>query len=82
MVYYQKENVIASFHVWERVSAKGSIGRVPMKSMPVDTVPFSRMAIDVVGPSSPCSERGHRYILILIDYATRFPEAVPLRKIN
>lgn len=53
-----------------------------MKSIPVDAEPFSRMAIDVVGPISPCSERGHRYILILIDYATRFPEAVPLRKIN
>lgn len=53
-----------------------------MKSIPVVAEPFSRMAIEVVGPSSPCSERGHRYILILIDYATRFPEAVPLRKIN
>lgn len=65
-----------------KVSAKGSIGRVPMKSISVDAEHFSRMAIDVVGPISPCSERGHRYILILIDYATRFPEAVPLRKIN
>ena len=44
--------------------------------------PFKRVAIDLVGPSSPPSESGHRFILTLIDYATRYAEAVPLRKID
>ena len=28
------------------------------------------------------SEAGHRYILTLVDYATIYPEAVPLKKVN
>ena len=27
-------------------------------------------------------ERGHRYILVLMDYATRYPEAAPLKSID
>ncbi|GFO34008.1 Zinc finger protein [Plakobranchus ocellatus] len=41
-----------------------------------------RVAIDLVGPLNPPSEAGHRLILTLVDYATRFDEAVPLRKID
>ncbi|XP_045102120.1 protein NYNRIN-like isoform X2 [Portunus trituberculatus] len=41
-----------------------------------------RVAVDLVGPLSPPSSEGHRYILILIDYATGLPEAVPLKEID
>ncbi|GFN97912.1 Pol polyprotein [Plakobranchus ocellatus] len=41
-----------------------------------------RVAIDLVGPINPTSEAGHRFILTLVDYATMFAEAVPLRKID
>ncbi|GFO38420.1 Pol polyprotein [Plakobranchus ocellatus] len=41
-----------------------------------------RVAIDLVGPINPPSEAGHRFILALVDYATRFAEAVPLHKID
>ena len=40
--------------------------------------PFDRIALDIVGPL-PKTSRGHRYILVLVDYATRYPEALPLR---
>ena len=50
--------------------------------MPVIDVPFDRVAIDLVGPLHPCSDRGHRYILVLVDYATRYPEATPLKSIE
>ena len=35
-------------------------------------------AVDIVGPIEPRSERKSRYILTMIDYATRYPEAVAL----
>ena len=39
--------------------------------------------MDLVGPiTPPASERGHRYILTLVDYATRYPEAVPFKNID
>ncbi len=37
--------------------------------------------MDIVGPL-PKSRAGHRYILVICDYATRNPEAVALRSID
>ena len=33
-------------------------------------------------PITPASEKGHRYILTLVDYATRYPEVVPIKNID
>ncbi|XP_068247989.1 uncharacterized protein [Palaemon carinicauda] len=41
-----------------------------------------QVAIDLVGPISPPSEAGHRYILTKVDYASSFPEAVALKNIT
>ena len=48
------------------------LGKLPL----IDTL-FKRVAVDIVGPIEPRSERKSRYIL-MIDYATRYPEAVAL----
>ena len=53
-----------------------------MKQMPIISEPFSRVGIDLIGPMIPVSNKGHKYVLTLIDYATRFPEAVPLKNID
>ena len=50
--------------------------------MPLIDTPFKRVAVDLVGPIYPPSEQGHRYILTLVDYATRYPDAVPLKSIS
>uniref|UniRef100_A0A3B3YYE4 ribonuclease H n=1 Tax=Poecilia mexicana TaxID=48701 RepID=A0A3B3YYE4_9TELE len=49
--------------------------------MPVIDTPFSRIAMDIVGPLERSSS-GHRYILVVCDYATRYPEAFPLRRVK
>ena len=51
---------------------------VPLIPLPIMTEPFSRIAMDFVGPLLR-SRRGHRFILVVCDYATRYPEAIPLR---
>ena len=56
--------------------------QLPLQPMPIITEPFARVAIDLVGPFSPASSDGHKYILTLIDFATGFPEAVPLKDIR
>merc|ERR1711893_133699 len=66
----------------QRTSDKGRVTKVPLGKMPLIEVPFQRIAIDLVGPISPLSARGHRYILTIVDYATRYPEAVPLKNIT
>ena len=50
-----------------------------MMPLPVIEEPIRRIAMDVVGPL-PKTGQGHRYILVVCDYATRYPEAFPLRK--
>ena len=50
--------------------------------MPLTDTPFKRVAVDIVGTIAPPSEAEHRYILTLVDQATRHPEAVPLKKIT
>ena len=43
--------------------------------------PFQRIAMDIVGPL-PRSRSGNRYVLVICDYATRYPEAFPLKSID
>ncbi|KAJ1097376.1 hypothetical protein NDU88_002496 [Pleurodeles waltl] len=39
------------------------------------------MGMDLIGPIVP-STKGHTYILVMVDYATRYPEAIPLKSIT
>ena len=48
---------------------------------PMMGVPFKKIAMDIVGPL-PRSQAGHRYILVVCDYTTRFPKAFPLTRID
>ncbi|XP_067303559.1 uncharacterized protein [Pseudorasbora parva] len=51
----------------------------PLIPLPIIEVPFERIGMDLVGPL-PKSARGFEHILVIVDYATRYPEAIPLRK--
>uniref|UniRef100_A0A8C5C6I6 Gypsy retrotransposon integrase-like protein 1 n=1 Tax=Gadus morhua TaxID=8049 RepID=A0A8C5C6I6_GADMO len=66
----------------QRVAPRAN-ARHPLIPMPIIETPFERLALDIVGPL-PKTSRGHRYILVVdltlvVDYATRYPEALPLR---
>ena len=52
-----------------------------MVPLPVIEEPFQHIAMDTVGPL-PCSRQGHRYTLMICDYATRYPDAFPLKTID
>ena len=72
-----------SCDVCQKTVARGSVPRAPLGDMPsLINQPFKRVAIDLVGPIAPASDKGHRYILTLVDYATRYPKAVPLKNID
>ncbi len=51
----------------------------PLIPLPIIEVPFERIGMDLVGPL-PKSARGHEHILVIVDYAARYPEAITLRK--
>ena len=67
-----------SCDICQRTIQKGRVTKVPLGKLPLIDTPFKRVAVDIVGPIEPRSERKSQYILTMIDYATRYPEAVAL----
>ena len=47
----------------------------------IDT-PFKRVEVDIVGPIEPQSNNRSRYILTMMDCATRYPDAIALPSIE
>lgn len=68
--------------VCQKTIPKGRISKLPLGKMPLIDTPFSRVAIDLIGPIHPPTDDGHRFILTVVDYATRYPEAIALKKID
>lgn len=52
--------------------------RVPLVPMPI--VAFDRIAMNIAGPF-PNSSTGHHFVLVILDYAMRFPEAIPMKSV-
>lgn len=44
--------------------------------------PFRRWALDIIGEIWPTSSKGQRYILVGIDYFTKWVEAIPLVNVD
>ncbi len=71
-----------SCDICQKTIEKGKVPKVPLEMRPLIDTPFKRVAVDLIGPIYPPSEQGHRYILTFVDYATRYPDAVPLKSIT
>ncbi|GFO46495.1 hypothetical protein PoB_007300000 [Plakobranchus ocellatus] len=54
---------------------------LPIQIADIIDRPFDKVAIDIVGPMM-MSDSKNRFILTLVDAATRWPEAVPLKSIS
>ena len=57
------------------------VKRAPLIPLPIMDAPFQQIAMDIVGPL-PRSRSGKRFILVICDYTTRYPEAIPIRSIE
>lgn len=57
------------------------IPQAPLCTIPVMGEPFERVIVDCVGPL-PKTRSGNQYLLTIMCAATRYPEAIPLRKIT
>ena len=51
------------------------------RPLPIIDIPFKRIGIDIKGPFT-VTENGNKYILVICDYATRYPEAIPIPDIR
>ena len=57
------------------------VPQAPLHPIPALDQPFDRVIVDCVGPL-PRTKQGNEYLLTIMCAATRYPEAIPLRKIN
>lgn len=55
--------------------------RAPLQPLLVIVNPFERIGMDIVG-SVETSRSGNRFLLVITDYATRYPEVFPLKSIK
>ena len=53
-------------------SSQSRVGRAPLLPLPATDKSFKRVAMDIVGPLP--RSRGDRYMWVVCDYATRYPE--------
>ncbi|XP_040066957.1 uncharacterized protein LOC120840462 [Ixodes scapularis] len=56
--------------------------RVPITPLTRPERPFETVFMDCIGPMEPCTARGHRYALAVVDLCTRWPEVIPLRSLT
>ncbi|KYO48728.1 hypothetical protein Y1Q_0004110 [Alligator mississippiensis] len=56
----------------------GDKRKAPLQPLPIIDQPFQRVGIDIVGPLRHKTRRGKKYILTLVDFATRYLEAITL----
>jgi len=71
-----------SCDICQKTFPKGRIKKVQLGQMPIIETAFKRVAVDIVGPIKPMSTSKKQYILVMVDYATRYPEAVALKDIR
>ena len=72
---------VRSCHVCQIKAPVGRDKPAPFQRMPLIEEPFQRVVIDLVGPLPVTNDR-YEYILTMVDMATRWAEATPLRKIT
>ena len=71
-----------SCDICQKTIPKGKVAKVPLGEVPLMEEPFYRVAVNLTGPTAPVCDKGNRYILTIVDYATRYPEAIALPKIE
>ena len=74
-------NFIKSCHVCQMKAPIGRDKPAPFQRMALIEEPFQRVVIDLVGPL-PVTKNRYEYILTMVDMATTWAEATPLRKIT
>ena len=62
-------------------ASNANVGKAPLQPLPVLDVPFSKLAFDLVGPL-PRTKSGYKYLLTSICLASKYSEAIPLKRVD
>ncbi len=64
-----------------QITSAKTPSRVPLQPLPITGTPFVCLGIDIVGPVER-SKAGNCYMLVILDYATKYPEVFPLKSMK
>lgn len=64
-----------------QITSSNLPSRAPLQPLPIISTPFERLGMDIVGPVEE-SKAGNRYMLVITDYATKYPDVFPLKSIK
>lgn len=64
----------------QKTSLRGRT-RAPLQPLPIITTPLERLGMDIVGLVEK-SKSGNRYMLVITDYGTKYPEVFPLKTVK
>ena len=78
-MYVDINRFVKSCDICQRITNK--LPRIPIQSSDIVDRPFDKVAIDIVGPMQMSRSR-NRYILTMVDTATRWCEGVALKEIK
>ena len=74
---------VRSRDVFLRVTPEDRVKRVPLQAVPIVGTPSRKVAVDyLAGLIDPMASSGNRFVLCLVDHATRYPEATALKGIS
>ena len=65
----------------QRADRRENKTKYPLVTVPVADSALKKIAVDFLGPLV-ASESGNRYIMVICDYCTRYPEAIPMSSIE
>jgi hypothetical protein len=72
-----KETVDKCVHC--RISKSPREMRPRLEPYPVFARPLEMMGMDMLGPLNPPTRDGYHYLLVLVDYCTKWPIVIPIR---
>ena len=73
---------VQSCEICQKTCSQSVVKKAPLQTLTLAEHPFQHVYIDLIGEIVPKSDRGHRWILCLVDGATRYADATCLKKID
>lgn len=80
-LYSDVRDYVTSCEICQKVSKQPTPPAHPLVRVPVVAEPFSRVVFDIIGPFNE-TRAGNKFVLVVVDFATRYPEAIPLPNIR